>query len=161
MYSKYGFRSLRPPVCSEFRIKNSKELGPEASGSLRSVRHAFSLQFLIKNNKEITPEASGESGLQFPENSLLKTIRKLLRKPPERLASFFLAISHFKKSGNYSGSLRSLRPPVCPEFRMRSIKESIPEASGVSGLQLPCNPLFKTVRKWVRKPPEASGLQFP
>ena len=70
MYSKYGFRSLRPPV---------------------------PLQFLIKNNKEIIPEASGASDLQFPYNSLSKTIRKLLQKPLERPASFFLTIPYQKQ----------------------------------------------------------------
>ena len=34
-------------------------------------------------------EASGSSGLLFPYNFLLKTIRKLLRKPTGPLASFF------------------------------------------------------------------------
>ena len=52
MYSKYGFRSLRPPVSLQFLIKNSKEMGPEASGSLRPP---VSLEFLIKY-EEITPE---------------------------------------------------------------------------------------------------------
>jgi hypothetical protein len=74
-----------------FLIKNSKEMGPEASGSLRPP---VSLEFLIKNNREITPEASGASGLLFPYNFLFKTIRKLLRKPPASDASSFLRIPY-------------------------------------------------------------------
>ena len=91
MYSKYGFRSLRPPVSLQFLITNSKEMGPEASGSLRPP---VSLEFMIKNNREITPEASGASGLLSPYKFLFKTIRKLLRKAPERLASFFRTIPY-------------------------------------------------------------------
>ena len=117
MYSKYGFRSLRPSVSLQFLIKNSKGMGPEASGSLRP---SVSLEFLIENIREITPEASGASGLQFPENSLLKTIGKLLRKPPERLASFFRTI---------------------PYNLIQNNKEITPEASGASGLQFAQNSL--------------------
>ena len=114
------FRSLRPPVCSEFLMKSNKEITPEASGVsglqlpcnslLKTIRFrptpyilsmvsgASGLQFhcnalfkIIRKWVRKPPEASG---LQFPQNSSLKTIRKLLRKPPERPACFFLTISY-------------------------------------------------------------------
>jgi hypothetical protein len=51
-------------------------------GSLRDslllLPRSYALQFLIKNNKEYAPETSGSSLINFPYNSLLKTIRKLL-----------------------------------------------------------------------------------
>jgi hypothetical protein len=50
--------------------------------TMHSKYHS-SKQFLTKNSAEIAPKASGASGLLLPYNSLLKTIRKMLRRPPE------------------------------------------------------------------------------
>ena len=106
MYSKYGFRSLwppvplqflikkqegncsgslRPPVSFEFLIKNKKvqALNMYSKYGFWSLGPPVPLQFLIKSNKEITPEASGASGFLFPHKLLLKTLRKILRKPSE------------------------------------------------------------------------------
>ena len=54
----------------------------------------FSYTFLIKSNKEIAPESSGSSLPPFPCKFLFKTVRELLRNPPEPLVSLFPIVSY-------------------------------------------------------------------
>jgi hypothetical protein len=128
-------------------------------------KYRFSIQFLTKNRTEIAPETSGASGLLLPYSSLLKTIRKLLRKPPEPPACFWLTIPCVKQYGNCSGSLRSLRPPFLagaqpspaqaqPSPMVAFFPHIFWPTPCILSIVFPDNSLPKTVRKLLRKPPE-------
>jgi len=127
--------NLRPPVSYQLLIQNNKEMAPQAfrTSGLQFPKNLLLKAIELRLTPYILSILSGASGLQFPYDLCVKTIRKLLRRPPEPPASFFLSLPYFKQQGNYSGSLQNLRFPFSYKFFMKNNKKIAPEASGASG----------------------------